>query len=146
VASERSSEAVQSAESDLELMRRIAEASATAICADALAEAAGTTLVIRTAISQADASRRVRAAVAVAASRHDVAMHALKIAVCEFTYALRRDGVTPEGVLVSLKQLIDDRALPRIPPHESDWSGNRLRESISTWCIKAYFDSEGACI
>jgi hypothetical protein len=127
-------------------MRRIAEASATAICAEAAAEAAGTTLVIRHAISQADASRRVRAAVVVAASRHEVAMHALKIAVCEFTYSLRREGLTPEHVLVSLKQLIDDRSLPPIPAHESDWSGNRLRESMSTWCIRAYFDSEGACV
>jgi len=133
-------------ESDFELMRKLAEASALAICAGAAdAEADEATLAVRHAIAQADASHRLRAAVQRAASRHEIAMTALRLAVCEFTFAHRSEGFTPERVLIALKKLIDDRAMPPIAPHESDWNGDRLRERISTWCIKAYFDSEGAC-
>lgn len=130
---------------DLELMSRICEASATATCAEA-ADFEMSVATVRHAISDADASRRVRLAVEVAASRDAIAMDALRTAVCEFTFALRRDGVTPEGVLIRLKQLIDNETLPLIRSHPSDNDGHRLRERISTWCIKAYFDSEGACL
>ena len=130
---------------DLELMSRIAEASATAACAEAT-EFEMSAATIRHAISQADASRRVRLAVEVAASRDAVAMDALRMAVCEFTLALRRDGITPEGVLIRLKQLIDNETLPLIRSHPSDNDGHSLRERISTWSVKAYFDSEGACL
>jgi len=132
---------------ELHLMQRVAEASAIAVCVEAeLADVGGSTLIVRKPISQADASRRVRSALEVAASRNAIAMHALRIAVCEFTFALRSEGITPEAVLITLKNLIDNRALPQIVPHQSDWNGDLLRESISTWCIKAYFDSEGACV
>lgn len=132
---------------ELDLMHRIAEASAIAVCVEAeFADAGASTLIVRNAISQADASRRVRSALEVAASRNAIAIDALRIAVCEFTFTLRREGITPEAVLVTLKNLIDDQALPRVPSHESDRNGDLLREHISTWCINAYFDSEGACI
>ena len=72
-------------------------------------------------------------------------MNALRIAVCEFTFAHRGQGLTPEGVLIALKKLIEDRATPQIANHGSDWNGDRLRESVSTWCIKAYFNAEGGC-
>ena len=139
------SEHIAPAEDDLALMRRVAEASATAICAEA-AEFETSVASVRHAISEADASRRLRLAVEVAASRDAIAMDALRIAVCEFTFALRSEGRTPEAVLIGLKQLIDDQVLPLIRAHPSDHAGHVLRATISTWCIKAYFDSEGACL
>ena len=133
-------------ESDFALMRKLADASAIAICAGAAAaEHDEATLAVRHAIAQADAAQGLRGAVERAASRHALAMTALRLAVCEFTFAHRTEGLTPERVLIALKKLIDNRAMPPIAPHESDWNGDRLRECISTWCIKAYFDSEGAC-
>jgi hypothetical protein len=139
------SQNVSPAEEDVELMRRIAEASATAICAEAT-EFEKSVANIRHAISEADASRRLRLAVEVAASRDAIAMDALRIAVCEFTFALRRDGSSPEAVLIRLKQLIDHETLPLIRAHPSDHGGHRLRECISTWCIKSYFESDGVCL
>ena len=141
-----SPESVRAPESDFELMRRIAEASATAICAGtAAAEADEVTLAVRHAIAQAESSRRLRGALELAASRDAIAMRALRIAVCEFTFAYRGEGLAPERVLIALKQLVDDRAMPPIKTHTSDWNGDRLRESVSTWCIKAYFNAEGSC-
>lgn len=130
---------------DFELMRRIAEASATALCAGGGADTDELTTAVRHAIAQADSSQRLLGALEVAASRDALAMKALRLAVCDFTYAHRREGLTPERVLIALKQLVDNRALPPIKTHVTDRNGNRLRESVSTWCIKAYFDAEGAC-
>jgi hypothetical protein len=137
------SQNVSPAEEDVELMRRIAESSATATCA---AEFEMSVANVRHAISEADASRRLRLAVEVAASRDAIAMEALRVAVCEFTFALRQQGKTPEAVLIGLKHLIDNQVLPSIRTHPSDHGGHRLRASISTWCIKAYFESDGACL
>ena len=127
-------------------MRRIANASATAICAGAAAaDTDEVALAVRHAIAQANSSRRLRGALELAASRDAAAMHALRLAVCEFTFAYRGEGLTPERVLIALKQLVDDRAMSPIKTHVSDWNGDRLRENVSTWCIKAYFNAEGAC-
>jgi hypothetical protein len=98
------------------------------------------------AIDPVELEQKLRDAVRLAASRDAEVMRALRLAVCEFTFAHRSDGLTPESVLIALKKLIDDRTMPRITPHETDWNGERLREKISTWCIKAYFNAEGACI
>lgn len=98
------------------------------------------------AIDSVQLEKRLRNAVQFAASRDAEVMKALRLAVCEFTFAHRSDGLTPESVLIALKKLIDDRTMPRITPHESDWNGERLREKISTWCIRAYFNAEGACV
>lgn len=92
----------------------------------------------------ADASMRVRLAVEKAASRDAAAMHALRIAVCEYTFALREEGLTPEIVLIKLKSLIDDRTRPQFTQRDARY-GEGLRQNISTWCIKAYFNSAGTC-
>ena len=97
------------------------------------------------AIDSVEREERLRSAMTLAASRDAEKMEALRLAVCEFTFAHRADGLTPEGVLVALKNLIDNRTMPRMTPHESDWNGHLLRERISTWCIKAYFNADGAC-
>ena len=139
----RSSEAVSSTDNDLSLMRRIAEASANAVCAEA-GEFDGAVASVRRAISQADASKRLRLAVEVAASRDAVALEALRIAVSEFTFALRSEGHTPEAVLIKLKELIAREALPVGWIRTSDRGGYLLRESISSWSINAYFSGDGS--
>jgi hypothetical protein len=53
--------------------------------------------------------------------------------------ALRDIGTTPERVLIALKTVINNRSFIAIAPHASDWSGDDLREKVSTWCIEAFF-------
>ena len=101
-------------------------------------------LVLHLAFPQAELCERLRIAVEQAASSNADSMEALRLTVCEFTSALRDKGATPEGVLISLKTLINNRSLPLIPPHPSDWSGYQLREQISTWSIKEFFRQETA--
>lgn len=91
------------------------------------------------AIPEAELCERLRAAVANAAARDAASMRRLRAAVASFTVALRDIGTTPERVLIALKTVINNRSFVAIAPHESDWSGNDLRERVSTWCIEAFF-------
>jgi hypothetical protein len=95
-------------------------------------------------IPPAELCQRLRSAVERAASRNAESMEALRAAVCGFTVALRDEGLTPEGVLVVLKTVVNNRSLLVIAPHVSDWNGDQLRERISTWCIKEYFRAKSA--
>lgn len=99
------------------------------------------------ASSQASSAVALRLLIALqeAASRDAKAMEALRIAVCEFTVALRAEGTTPERVLVTLKGVINQRTLPQFLSHSSDRNGTWLRESVSTWCIKSYFNEGVPC-
>ncbi len=101
-------------------------------------------LALRSVEVQAELCERLRAAVAEAASRDASAMAALRVAVSSFTVALRSEGLTPEAVLIILKTVINNRSFLHIAPHASDWSGDQLRESISTWCIKEFFKEKSA--
>ena len=132
-------------DSDFELMRRIAEASATALCAGGGTESEQ----LAAAVDHADVlnatARRLLEALELAASRDATAMRALRLAVCQFTLARRGEGLAPERVLIDLKELVDKRAMPPIRTHVTDRSSNHFRERVSMWCINAYFNSEGAC-
>ena len=55
------------------------------------------------AIDSVEREERLRSAMTLAASRDAEKMEALRLAVCEFTFAHRADGLTPEGVLIALK-------------------------------------------
>ena len=127
-------------------MRRIAEISAISTCADMdSTEADSSSAALNQAISESELSQRILVAVELAASRNAASMEALRIAVCEFTIALRGEGRTPEAVLISLKNIITRKSLPVLPRYSTDWSGNELRSSVSTWCINAYFSEEAGC-
>lgn len=95
-------------------------------------------------LPQAELCHRLRTAVEKAAMTNAESMEALRLSVCEFTTALREEGTTPEGVLISLKTFINERAFPVIPQHSSDWTGYQLREMMSTWSIKEFFKKETA--
>jgi hypothetical protein len=92
---------------------------------------------------QAELCDRLRKAVENAASTNADSMEALRLTVCEFTVALREEGTTPEGVLISLKALINSRALPALSTYP-DSNTYQLRELISTWSIKEFFKKETA--
>lgn len=118
-------------EEALNLVRILAENSASGLASDAAA-------LQRQSISQAELSNRLRSAVERAAEKSSASMEALRLAVCAFTVALRDEGVTPEAVLISLKAAIHSETFVRLP-NSSTWNGPRLQETIATWCIKDYF-------
>jgi len=103
-----------------------------------------TRVALQLAIPQPELCDRLRVAVEDAASRDAVSIEALRVAVRSFTVALRDAGTTPERVLIILKTVINNRSLPVIAPHASDWKGDQLREKISTWCIEEYFREKTA--
>lgn len=133
---EESSSPVEQA---LNLVRILAENAAMGLGADAEFEqepaAEG---ALRQAISEADLSSRLRAAVESAAVKNSGSMEALRIAVCAFTIALRDEGITPEAVLIRLKEAIRQETF-RPLWLTSTWGGPRLDETITTWCIEDYF-------
>lgn len=99
---------------------------------------------LRFDLPQAELCERLRKGVERAASRNADSMEALRVAVCEFTNALKEKGTSPEGVLICLKALIADQTFSLIPPHPSDLSGFQVREQISTWSIREFFrDGKG---
>jgi len=132
-----------SGDAELDLLRRIADASAIVCEADFTG-----TLSFRAAInrydSQAEMSDRLRHAVEEAASRSADSMAALERAVRDFTAAIRDEGTPPEYVLIRLKGLIHSQTFPPLGAHASDWNGETLRQNISTWCIQEYFKEKSA--
>ena len=126
----------------LKLVKLLAEATAQGLAADEQSlEDADSDFALKEAISEATLSLRLRTAVERAASKSNDSMAALRIAVCAFTIALRNDGITPEEVLIRLKVAIRAETLSPLWT-TSSWSGPRLRETITTWCIQDYFGSE----
>ena len=94
-------------------------------------------------ISEKELGERVRKAVKEAAERDAESMKRLRIAISSFTIALRDIGTSPEQVLIALKTAINKRSFVAIAPHVSDWTGESLREKISTWCIEEFFNTRG---
>lgn len=139
-------EALAGGESALEIMRRIADASATSSRdGTASAELEESTRALQQAISRVELTQRLHKAMEEAASRDAISMEALRVAVCEFTLALRKEGTTPEATLISLKDAVNRKSLPQFSTHAADKNNNHLHENISTWCIKAYFQQDAAC-
>jgi hypothetical protein len=143
--SDDSPDITDSRDGDFAMMTRIAEASAVALCAEeAAVETEEATMAVRQALALADASRRLRGEVERAAVQDAFAMNALQRAVRDFTLAHRDDGLTPERVLIALKKLVDERSLPAVALPYSRKTSEVLREAVSTWSIKAYFNADGA--
>jgi|SRR5688500_3580121 len=127
----RTQEEASPIEEALNLVRILAEKSASGLASDADA-------LQRQSISQAELSKHLQAAIERAAEKSSASMEALRLAVCAFTVALRDEGSTPEAVLVSLKAAIHSETFVA-HGHSSTWNGPRLRETITTWCIQDYF-------
>ena len=97
--------------------------------------------IVRTAIPQADICEELRRAVSAAAIQDAESMAALRAAVCEYTISLRNEGIQPEGVLIRLKTMIQNRSMTPSRGIPSDWHGSRLREQVSAWSIEAFFEA-----
>jgi hypothetical protein len=139
-------EALAASEASLDIMRRIADASALAMCAEAeSAELDESARVVGYAISLAQRSEHLHKALELSASSNAHAMESLRIAVCEFTVALRGEGASPEAILISLKSLINQKSLPHLSHSRLDLDAQRLRGDISKWCIESYFKQAGPC-
>ena len=95
------------------------------------------------AIRQAELCDKLGVAVENAASASAESMSALRVAVAEFTIALRQAGTTPEAVLIRLKAVIDSHVFAPVW-QRSIWPRLELRSTISTWCIEEYFRQESA--
>lgn len=78
-------------------------------------------------------------AVQLAAERSTASMSALRRAVARFTISLRDDGATPEAVLIALKSVINSRTFPVSHDQALPYSGDDLRQRISTWSIQEFF-------
>ena len=140
------SEALEASEAALDIMRRIADASALAGCAEAeSAELDESTLAVSYAISLAQRSDRLLKALELSASSNANAMVSLRIAVCEFAVAMRGEGASPESTLIALKSFIGEKSLPHLSHSRLDLSAMRLRGDISKWCIDAYFKQTAPC-
>jgi hypothetical protein len=127
-------------------MRRIADASALAtVDSDASQELRESSLALHQAILRVTLTQRLHQAIEDAAARDAASMEALRLAVCEFTIVLRDEGTTPEGALILLKNAVNRQALPLLTAHERDRRDHPLRETISTWCIEAYFRQGSIC-
>jgi hypothetical protein len=139
-------EAVSGGESALDVMRRIADASALAtVDSEASQELRDSSLALHQAILRVTLTQRLHQAIEDAAARDAASMEALRLAVCEFTIVLRDEGTTPEGALILLKNAVNRQALPLLTAHERDRRDHPLRETISTWCIEAYFRQGSIC-
>lgn len=132
--------------SALEVIRQLADAAAPAILDhDADPEIETSTAALRSAISRLELSQRLRLALADAAVKDAASMDELRVAVCEFTVTLREEGTTPEATLIRLKSVVDHNTLPKFAKYGRDRYDNALRQTISTWCIKAYFEKGTVC-
>jgi hypothetical protein len=126
-------------EAALTEMQALADASAMALCADGESgETEISEVAMKAEIAQADLSATLRRAVEAAASQSAGSMAVLRAAVCQFTVAHRKEGLTPERVLVSLKEVIQRETLEN-HWNASTWGGAHLRHTISRWCIEDYF-------
>ena len=140
-------EAISGGEAALDVMRRIADASAlTTVDSEVSQELRESSVALHQAILRVTLTQRLHQAMEDAASRDGASMEALRLAVCEFTIALRDEGATPEGTLISIKSAVNRKALPLLTAHGKDRRDHPLHETISTWCIEAYFRQSSICM
>jgi len=90
-------------------------------------------------IPDADLCDRLLNALEQAALDSSHSMEALRLAVSDFTAALRDQGTTPEAVLISLKSVINGRVV--VPRRDlfADRRKPEIHEKISTWAIQEFF-------
>ena len=102
------------------------------------------TIALVQTTSQTDLREQLRVAVDMAASRSADSMEVLRLAVRDYTVALRSAGSTPEAVLINLKRVVHEMSLPYIGSYGGDFRGRSLPEQINTWCIQEYFKEKTA--
>ena len=91
-------------------------------------------------LPEPEVCNRLVAALEQAALDSSHSMEALRLAVCDFTAALRQQGTTPEAVLISLKSVVNQR-VPRVVPEPfyHDRPNPAIHEKMTTWSIQEFF-------
>lgn len=65
----------------------------------------------------------------------------LRYAVCQCVKELQRQGMPPEGVIVTLRAYLRHTAKDHFPiPPGSSWALNSLYEKLAEWCIDTYYN------
>lgn len=100
-------------------------------------------LAKNTYVSPIDVAGRLRTAVRAAAAHDSRSTEDVRSAVAEFTRTLREQGATPEAVLIAIREVLGSRIVLENGRVGTEPTEQRLREEISTWCIKEYFRGAG---
>lgn len=85
---------------------------------------------------------RLLEAVEAAGAESAESMEVLRATVHDFSVNLRRQGATPEAMLISLKTLIRDQTFRGAASAGSYIYGDPMRQSISTWAIEEFFKDQ----
>jgi hypothetical protein len=95
--------------------------------------------LVERAITESEACEALRLAVLVAATRSAGSIKDLRIALEQFTVTFRELGTTPEGVLIRLKKIVEQRSTPGLTLRSAIELSPIIREQMTTWCIQDYF-------
>ena len=63
----------------------------------------------------------------------------LRVAVCDYVYDLRRQGVAPESAVISIKEVVRRTISGQTPTHDSRRDADALVERVVTLCIEEYY-------
>lgn len=63
----------------------------------------------------------------------------LRGAACAYVRELREQGVTPEGAIVSVKDVLRRAVMGHTPTHDSRREADSMLERVVTWCIDEYY-------
>ena len=74
--------------------------------------------------------------------RQPADLERVRVAACEYVRDLRVRGVSPEAVVVSVKDILRRAIAGQTPTHDSRREADMLVERIVTWCIGEYYRPE----
>jgi hypothetical protein len=77
----------------------------------------------------------IRAALAAAAASRNYESRDLREAVSQFASDLHANGVPPERMLITVKQLADDSSLTGV----SDWWRSIVTDRLVRWAVEGYY-------
>ena len=86
-------------------------------------------------IRDASHPHAIRAALAVAAASRNYESRDLREAVSQFASDLHANGVPPERMLITVKQLADDSSLTGV----SDWWRSIVTDRLVRWAVEGYY-------
>jgi hypothetical protein len=74
--------------------------------------------------------------------RQQADVEALRVSACEHVRDLRGRGLSPEAVVVAVKDIVRRSITGQTPTHDSRREAEMLVERVVTWCIAEYYRSE----
>ena len=76
-----------------------------------------------------------------AARRHDVALDELRAVICAYVDDLRTQNLSPERIIVLLKQAMSQAQVTSPPGSLLRRSETAMRDLVLEWCLDHYFGS-----